>query len=83
MSWRDVLLKLLADPKTGEVSASEVMTVGAFIITSVMVLHAAFTHALAEYEFIGYMAVWAMHSQATRLVALQRDRMEKSDDDAR
>lgn len=79
MSWRDVLLKMLADPK----AASEAMTVGAFIITSIMVLHAAFTHALAEYEFIGYMAVWAMHGQATSLVALQRDRMEKSDDDAR
>ncbi len=80
MSWGKALEALIIDPKSGEMSISEVMTVGAFVVSSIMVLNAAFTQSLAEYEFIGYLAVWALHSQATRLVSLQRDRMDKSDD---
>lgn len=80
MSWGSALKTLVIDPKTGELSTAEVMTVGAFIISSIMVLNAAFTQSLAEYEFVGYLAVWALHGQATRLVSLQRDRMDKADD---
>ncbi|MBC3252843.1 hypothetical protein H8I91_21495 [Serratia fonticola] len=82
MSWRTALKALVIDPKTGELSTAEVMTVGAFVVSSIMVLNAAFTQSLAEYEFIGYLAVWALHSQATRLVSLQRDRQDKNDDPA-
>lgn len=76
MSWRNALRIFVADPQTGSLSAAEAMTAGAFAITSIVVLHAAFSHALQEYEFIGYMAVWALHGQASRLVTLQRGKTD-------
>lgn len=79
MSLIRAVREMLTDPQTGKLSASEAMTVGAFLVSSVIVLSDTFTHALTEYEFVGYLAVWALHSQATRLVSLQRDKTEPGD----
>lgn len=70
MSLLRVLRDMLSDPDTGAVSASVSMTVGAFLVSSVIVLFAAFTHAMTDYLFVGYLAVWALHCHATRLISL-------------
>lgn len=70
MSLRRALRDMLTDPDTGALSASEALTVGAFLVSSVIVLDAAFTHTMTEYLFVGYLAVWALHSHASRLISL-------------
>lgn len=76
MNWRHIIAKLFSDPQTGDLSLSEMMVVGSFVVSTIVVLHSTFTHSLSEYVYIGYLAVWAMHSQATRLVALQQARKD-------
>lgn len=77
MSLTGAVRELLTDPKTGKLSASEVMTLGAFMVSSVIVLDAAFTHDMTEYLFVGYLAVWALHCHATRLISLTQGKADK------
>jgi hypothetical protein len=70
MNLLHAIRTLLSDPDTGALSASVAMTVGAFLVSSVIVLDAAFTHTMTDYLFVGYLAVWALHCHATRLISL-------------
>jgi len=70
MSLLRALRDMLSDPDTGALSASAAMTLGAFLVSSVIVLFAVFTHAMTDYLFVGYLAVWALHCHATRLISL-------------
>lgn len=70
MSLLRAVRNMLTDPDTGALSASVTMTVGAFLVSSVIVLDAAFSHTMTDYLFVGYLAVWALHCHATRLISL-------------
>ena len=70
MSLFRAIREMLSNPDSGALSASVAMTVGAFLVSSVIVLDAAFSHTMTDYLFVGYPAVWALHCHATRLISL-------------
>lgn len=70
MSLLRALRDILSAPDTGALSASVAMTLAAFLVSSVIVLFAALTHTMTDYLFVGYLAVWALHCHATRLISL-------------
>jgi hypothetical protein len=74
MSLIRAVRELLSDPDSGALSVSVALTVGAFLVSSVIVLDATFSRTMNEYLFIGYLAVWALHSHATRLISLAQDK---------
>ncbi|BBI91164.1 hypothetical protein SSYM_2250 [Serratia symbiotica str. Tucson] len=61
-------LELISNPH-GRISTSDTTVVGAFVVSSLVLLWCAFTRL-----FGAYLAAWVAQNQASKFAALKRDR---------
>lgn len=66
-------LELITNP-AGRLSASDCAVVGAFIVSSIIMLWQGFNYQLNELLLGCYLAAWVTQSQASKLAAIKRAR---------
>lgn len=67
------LLELISNPH-GRISTSDTTVVGAFIVSSLVLMWCAFTRQINDLLFGAYLAAWVAQNQASKFAALKRDR---------
>jgi hypothetical protein len=73
------LLEIITNPQ-GRVSTSDSTLVGAFLVSSVVLIWCAATHQMNDLLFGAYLGAWVAHSGVSRFGALQQDRINKEFD---
>ncbi|NHB89207.1 hypothetical protein [Photorhabdus tasmaniensis] len=73
------LKQLISNPATGRLSTSDTTLFGAFIASTAVLLWCALAGKMDEYLFVGYLAAWVTHSQASKQAAIKRDREQRVD----
>ncbi|MGU9776174.1 hypothetical protein ACV3J7_07200 [Salmonella enterica] len=69
------LTDLITSSVTGRLSASACAVVGAFLATTVVLIWRGLSAApLDDWLFLGYLAAWVTHSQASKYQAFRRDK---------
>ncbi|EBC4877346.1 hypothetical protein C2W27_14460 [Salmonella enterica] len=67
------LVELVTNPATGRLSASDCAIVGAFLATTAVLVWRGLSAApLDDWLFLGYLAAWVTHSQASKFQAFRR-----------
>lgn len=72
-------LQLITNPSTGRLSTSDTTLFGAFLVSSFVLVWSTVTGHLEEWQVAAYLAAWVFQSQASKHVAIKRDREVKSD----
>ncbi|MGL5799279.1 MAG: hypothetical protein ACRCYN_04320 [Plesiomonas sp.] len=68
------LKQLITNPASGRLSTSDTTLVGAFMVSSFVLLWCALFQQMQDWLFIGYLGAWVAQSQASKHVALKRDK---------
>lgn len=75
MKW----LELITNPETNRVSTSDTTLIGAWLISSLVLIVMACRGQVDEWLYVGYMAAWVTQNQASKRVALTRTKMEQGE----
>lgn len=73
------LLQLISNPSTGRLSTSDTTLFGAFLVSSFVLVWTTVTGHLEEWHVAAYLAAWVFQSQASKHVAIKREREVKND----
>lgn len=73
------LLELITNPATGRLSTSDTTLMGAFVVSSIIMIYETYNGTLNEWEFGLFLGVFAAQRGAAKLTALRYDKGAKDD----
>ncbi|BBF84900.1 hypothetical protein DLM_1276 [Aquitalea magnusonii] len=75
MGWLD----LIRNPASGRLSTSDSTLVGAFVVSSLVLLWITVSGKLDEWLYVGYLAAWVAQNQASKRAAIARDALQQEE----
>lgn len=74
--------ELVTNPGTGRLSTSDTMVLGAFLVASFVLVWVTVTGHLEEWHLAAYLGAFVFQSQASKYVAIKRDKAKLETSDA-
>lgn len=68
------LKELITNPASGRLSTSDTTLVGAFLVTSFVLIWNAVAGHIEEWMFAAYIGAWVVQNQVSKHMAIKRDK---------